>query len=161
MASGNTPTALKQFRKSRALHKRVGSKRGVAIQNYHIGICLLQQSKNDEALGHFHRARRACQELGDVVLGNRIAIREAEALRALGDNEQARQVLAAIAPPEVAAVPSVDVAHAYEVLAAIAREAAELDDADQYRDQAIAMYRELGHPRADQLSKATDISLAS
>jgi tetratricopeptide (TPR) repeat protein len=151
LRAGEYPQALTAFGEARAGFQACGVKRGVALQDYHIGWCLVLAGDDELALDPLKRAEMAMRQIDDPINVGRALVREGEALTHLGQDIPAGEALEqALVVLEGAGV-EFEQAEAHETLAALAERASDLDCARVHRQRAYRLYRQLGHPRADEL----------
>jgi len=151
LRAGELAPALSAFGAARDAFQRVGVPRGVALQDYHIGWALVLAGDDALALEPLDRAERAMREIGDEINVGRALIRKGEALKNLGHDTQARAALRqALASLESAGV-EFEQAEAHEALAVLAERDSDIARARAHRQRAYRLYRELGHPRAEEL----------
>ncbi len=154
LRAGEYPQALTAFGEARAGFETCGVKRGVALQDYYIGWCLVLAGDDELALGPLKRAETVMREIGDQINVGRALIREGEALTHLGRDRPARETLnRALVALEDAGV-EFEQAETHEALAALAERDSDLDRARIHRQRAYRLYRQLGHPRADEILHA-------
>jgi tetratricopeptide (TPR) repeat protein len=145
---GDVAWALQGFRESRRMWEACGEARGVAIQDYQIGKCLIQLGSSEAALAHLRLARDTFARLGDEIIEGRALRRQGEALLALTRSPEAREaLLGALAIAERLELRH-DQAQVLEALAAVADAEAEPALAHVHRERAHQLYKEMGHPRA-------------
>jgi tetratricopeptide (TPR) repeat protein len=154
---GQITDALDRFRVARVWSETVGNARGVAIQDYQIGKCLLASGETEEALDALHSARVVFEQLGDGVLESRVRRREAEALETVE-----RWSEASVAVDEAIRVAReldqpFDEASASEVAARIASHE-DPSKVAAFLADAFRSYRRIGHPRAQVLLGSVQMS---
>lgn len=156
LRAGQLAAALESFREARAGFETCGLERGVALQDYHVGWCLVLAGDDDRALEPLERAEAAMRRLGDDINVGRSLVRRGEALWHLRRPNEAREALAAAIDTLDTAGVGFEQAEAHETLAQIADTARDADAAKVHRQRAYRLYRELGHPRADALLSVLD-----
>lgn len=68
---GDHPRAFQYYKKSLAIHERIGEKKGIAGNLNNIGLIYREQARNDQALDYYLRSRSIFEEIGDKQgLGN-------------------------------------------------------------------------------------------
>jgi tetratricopeptide (TPR) repeat protein len=151
LRAGELAQALSAFGAARDAFQRVGVRRGVALQDYHIGWSLVLAGDDTLALEPLDRAEHAMREIGDAINVGRALIRKGEALMNLGQDTQARTALSeALTSLESAGV-EFEQAEAHEALAVLAEHDSDIARARVHRQRAYRLYRDLGHPRAQEL----------
>lgn len=151
LRAGELAQALSAFGAARDAFQRVGVRRGVALQDYHIGWSLVLAGDDTLALEPLERAERAMRDIGDAINVGRALIRKGEALMNLGQDIQARTALGeALISLESAGV-EFEQAEAHEALAVLAERDSDIARARAHRQRAYRLYRDLGHPRAQEL----------
>lgn len=151
LRAGELAEALSAFGAARDAFEVVGVRRGVALQDYHIGWSLVLAGDDMLALEPLDRSERAMREIGDAINVGRALTRKGEALMNLGQDELARSALSdALESLEPAGV-EFEQAEAHEALAALAERDSDGARARVHRQRAYQLYRELGHPRAQEL----------
>jgi tetratricopeptide (TPR) repeat protein len=151
LRAGELAKALSAFGAARDAFQRVGTRRGVALQDYHIGWSLVLAGDDALALEPLDRAERAMREIDDTINVGRTLIRRGEALMNLGQDEQARITLSEALKWLESAGVEFEQAEAHEALAALAERDSDIARARAHRHRAYRLYRELGHPRAQEL----------
>jgi tetratricopeptide (TPR) repeat protein len=151
LRAGELAEALAAFGAARDAFEAVGVRRGVALQDYHIGWSLVLAGDHMLALEPLDRAEAAMRAIGDAINVGRALTRKGEALMHLGQDDRARSALTdALRSLESAGV-EFEQAEAYEALAALAERDGDSARARLHRQRAYRLYRELGHPRAQDL----------
>jgi tetratricopeptide (TPR) repeat protein len=158
---GDLVGALDGFRDARALNVACRRLRGVAIQDYQIGKCLIAMGAAERALQPLEAAYQALVSLGDQVIAGRVLRRQGEALLGLGRYTEARASLAIALDAAARTGARFDEAQTLEALAAVADHEVEPDTARASRAHAYAIYSELGHPRARSVFMSLDAVGAS
>ncbi len=151
LRAGRYPEALESFREARAGFEACRLERGVALQDYHVGWCLVLAGDDALALEPLERSRITMARLGDEINVGRSLVRRGEALRHLGRGRDARRALTSAIEVLDRAGVGFEQAEAYETLAVLADDVHDVDGARVHRQRAYRLYRELGHPRADAL----------
>ena len=151
LRAGKTADALRAFEEARSMFAVCGSSRGTALQDYHLGWTLVLAKRYEAALDPLDRARPVMEGVPDAISVGRILVRKGEALGHLHRGDEAQETL----DEAVATLESVGIwyerAEAYEAMAEIAVASHEPDLARNRLQQAYRIYREFGHPRADDL----------
>ncbi|MCU1400765.1 MAG: afsR10 [Acidimicrobiales bacterium] len=145
---GDAVGALDRFRVSRVGHDRAGSVRGVAIEDYLIGKCLMELGDYQAALAALDDAHRGCAEVGDDVLDGRVNRRRGQALAKAARLDDA--VSAFIEALEIATRLGTrfDEAQALEELAITHAARGDSVASIEFARRAFTAYDALGHPRA-------------
>jgi len=151
LRAGEYRQALTAFGQARAAFQARGVKRGVALQDYHIGWCLVLIGDYELALEPLERAEKALRQIDDPINVGRALVRQGEALTSLGRDALARKALEQALPALETAGVEFEQAEAHEALAALAEGDSDLDRARVHRQRAYRLYRQLGHPRAEDL----------
>ena len=155
---GDIDRALAGFEASRALFVGCGIERGVAIQDYQIGKCLLRL-RQPGALAALDRALRVFERIGDGVLTSRVQLRRGEALSLSPDGlDAAEQALTEALRLSRELGLRFDEARTYEALASLADRDDRAQEAAAHRERAFETYLAIGHPRADAVLSAADSS---
>jgi tetratricopeptide (TPR) repeat protein len=145
---GDIPGALSRFQEARAMFAACRANRGVAIQDYQIGKCLLELGAAEKALGPLALANGTFSDIDDEIILGRVLRRQGEALFALSRLADARgQLNEAMAIAERLNLRH-DQAQIFECLADIAEADRRPSEASQCREAAHLIYLEMGHPRA-------------
>jgi tetratricopeptide (TPR) repeat protein len=151
LRAGELTEALSAFGTARDAFQASGMRRGVALQDYHIGWSLVLAGDDALALEPLDRAERAMRKIGDPINVGRALIRKGEALSNLGEDELARKTLNGALEPLQSAGVEFEQAEVQEALAALAARDGDGVRARVHRQRAYRLYRELGHPRAQEL----------
>jgi tetratricopeptide (TPR) repeat protein len=143
--------ALEAFREARERFAACGSARAIALQDLYAGTALLRLGEHREALAALDVALGGLEAVGDEISVARVLVRRGEALRWVGRPEEAE--LALVGAVEIMERLGIlfEQAEAYEELAALAEGLWDGDTARRHRRRAYHLYRELSHPRADDL----------
>jgi len=144
---GDLADALSRFTRARELFERCMRPRGVAIQEYQIGKCLIAMGASERALEPLASAVSRFAALGDEVLVGRATRRRGEALSGLGRTHEARAALQTALEIAERVDVRFDAAQALEGLAGVSDAEGDPDAARVYRDHAFRLYHEMGHPR--------------
>jgi len=143
--------ALVAFRQAHAEFEAFGHTRGMALQQYYSGCALVELGRNDEAITVLDSAYDGLRRSGDEISMGRVLVRRGKALKALRRHGEAQTALR----DAVAIMERLDIAFeqadALEELAALADVVAERDQGRLHLQRAYRIYKELGHPRADEL----------
>jgi len=151
LRAGEFAEALSAFGAARDAFEVAGVRRGVALQDYHIGWALVLAGDDMLALEPLQRAERMMRTIGDEINVGRALTRRGEALMNLGEDELAQTALSdALHSLESAGV-EFEQAEAHEALATLAERDQDGARARVHRQRAYRLYRELGHPRAQEL----------
>lgn len=149
LRANDLDSALASFVEARGRFAASGLTRGVVLQDYHVGWCLLCMGRAFDAVEPLERARDGMRDLGDEINVGRSLVRLGEAFANLGLDDRARSsLLDAIDVLERAGV-QFEQAEAHEALADLADGRHASETATEHRQSAYRLYRELGHPRAD------------
>lgn len=151
LRAGQFTRALESFRQARAGFEACGLERGVALQDYYIGSCLILAGDHELALDPLERARATMKRLGDDINVGRSLLRRGDALQRLNRFSEAGEALAEAIDVLDRAGVGFEQAEAHEAFAQIADETLDVSAARGHRQSAYRLYRELGHPRADTL----------
>lgn len=139
--------AIEKLEESRAAYKRLGDRRGVAIQEYHLGRALDLAGRHEEAVSCLLRAAELVDSEADGLTLGRITIHLGEAQRACGDAEAAAATLrTAIDLMRREDAPYYE-ALARERLARVQRDAGESDAARLSLEAALSIHEALGSMR--------------
>jgi tetratricopeptide (TPR) repeat protein len=156
LRAGDLANALQSFGQARAGFESCGLERGVALQDYHVGWCLILCGDYELALEPLDRAKATMERLGDSINVGRCLVRQGEVLARLNRVERARVALGDAIDVLDGCGVGFEQAEAHEALAALAERERDADVARAHRQRAYRLYRELGHPRADALLAILD-----
>lgn len=145
----NLDGALDAFMTARSIFEACGRTRGVALQNYHIGRALVRSGRYERALPPLTLALDVLASLGPDPTVGRVLMQRAESLRAVSRHSDARLDISRALMVARRFGIRFDEARAYEILAAVAEEEDRPDEARDHRQSAYRLYKEIGHPRAD------------
>jgi tetratricopeptide (TPR) repeat protein len=155
---GDAANALPRFQEARAMFVAAGSYRGVAIQDYQIGKCLMMLGANERALAPLQEAGAGFSTFGDDIILGRVLHRQGEALLALGRYQEARQSFT----ESMALAERLDLRHdqaqLLESLAELADAQGDGPDARRCRESAQQLYRAIGHPRSNLILGQEDLA---
>jgi tetratricopeptide (TPR) repeat protein len=158
LEAGDTSLALESFRQARSIFESCGSERGQAIQDYHIGWALVRGGDPKSALQPLAAGQATMERIEDKLTLGRILLRRGEALAHLGRHSPARAELA----KAIDTLKDIDIwferAQAHERLSEVAEAESDPSQARAQLQSAYRIYREFGHPRADQLLIALENS---
>lgn len=146
---GNFDAALANFEASLAINERLEDQRGIALQSQFRGRCLGRLGRGGEALIDFDRARRLIDPFDDARTASRIAYSRAEALVALGDDEQAVSSLHEAIELARRLGETMLFAKPLEQLADIAGRLGNREDERLYVEKVVALHRQTGSPELD------------
>jgi tetratricopeptide (TPR) repeat protein len=131
---------------------RVGIDRGVAIQDLLIGSALVQGGACRKALRPLRQALEFMRQIGDEMLEARTLLRLGEALLGAGGPDEAD----AAAKEALSVVERLgfrgERAEAFELLARVAEAAGDVGESRSKWRKAHEIYRDMGHPRAEEIS---------
>jgi tetratricopeptide (TPR) repeat protein len=151
LRAGQLDQSLNSFRLARANFEACGLRRGVALQDYHMGWCLVLKGEDEFALNPLAQAQTYMEQIGDEINVGRCLVRRGQALWHLRRDTEASDALdAAVGALDDSGV-GFERAEAHEILAEIAEERTDHGAARAHRQSAYRLYHELGHPRADAL----------
>ena len=156
LRAGDLATALASFLAARERFRACGMERGVALQDYYIGWCLVEGNDDAAALEPLARAEALMRDLGDEINVGRALLRRGVALWHLHRIDEARDVLTSAIEVLSGADVQFEQAEAYEKLAEIARAGNDAEAVQQSLRRAYGLYQELGHPRAEVLIAALE-----
>lgn len=149
---GRYDQAVEEFERARRVFGECGEDRGVAIQNYHIGLALTKSGRAARAVAPLEEGLATMRAFRDEINTARTLLHLGRAKVAVGRMPEAVKAL-----EEAIAISSrLGVRHtegeAFEELAAIADEARQGDHAHAFREHAYLAFREISHPRAEELA---------
>ncbi|HEU5270787.1 MAG TPA: NB-ARC domain-containing protein [Jatrophihabitans sp.] len=148
---GRYDEALAEFHAARALFVEARRARGIALQDYHIGWAHIAAGDAVSALDPLTNALTMFGELTDRVSVGRVLLRRGQALIDLERDQDGRdELVRAIEVMESCGV-RFEQAEAYETLSRSAAREQDRSQAQAHLIKAYRIYRELGHPRADEL----------
>jgi tetratricopeptide (TPR) repeat protein len=151
LEDGDIPLALESFSRASSMFASSSSERGQAIQDYHTGWALLRCGDPEAALQPLTEARATMARIGDKLTLGRVLLRRGDALAALRRYGPAKADLT----EAIEVLESIGIwferAQAHEVLAEVAEMENDTREARAQLQGAYRIYREFGHPRADQL----------
>ena len=148
------PEAIVAFERARAVCKELDSRRGVAIQEYHLGRVLDLAGRHRRAIESLLRAADLIDGETDGLTLGRVLLHLGEAQRAVGDRTLAVDSLnLAIEVMRTEEAPFYE-ALARERLARVKRELGEVGDAREHLERALTIYTALSSPRADEVKLA-------
>jgi tetratricopeptide (TPR) repeat protein/transcriptional regulator with XRE-family HTH domain len=151
LQQGNRQQASSQLRQALAIYHRIGDRQGQAGALARLGLASLRQGRYPQAASQLNRALACYQDMGDPS-GQAIARSGlGEMLLAAGRPAAARAQYAAAAGLAARAGEKYEQARAHHGLATAAQASGDPAGARHSRDQALALYIELGAPEADQL----------
>ncbi len=151
---GDTSEALREFRRARELYRRADRARGIAIQDYHIGKCLVQLGAPADAIDPIEAAISTFHHLGDDIIGARALRLLGVALTRIGRQDDADESLHRALDAMNRLGLKHDQAVTFEALAELAEDRANVEAAHSYRTQAFERYQDIGHPRATMVRAA-------
>jgi tetratricopeptide (TPR) repeat protein len=155
---GDAASALPRFQEARAMFVAAESYRGVAIQDYQIGKCLMMLGANERALAPLQEAGAGFLTFGDDIILGRVLHRQGEALLAIGRYQEALQSFT----ESMALAERLDLRHnqaqLLESLAELADAQGDGPDARRYRESAQQLYRAIGHPRSNLILGQEDLA---
>ncbi len=151
LRAGDTADAVEAFAAARAIFEANGNARGVALQDFYTGSALVRAGEHGLALEPLEGALDAMAALGDEINVGRSLVKRGEALAGLGRADEARSVLERAVETLQRVGVWFEQAEAFEALAAIAERDNEAELARAWWQQAYRIYRQFGHPRADEL----------
>ncbi len=144
---GDVADALERFTRARALFERCASLRGIAIQDYQIGKCLIAMGANERALVPLDRAVAMFVELEDDVLLGRVSRRRGEALSGLARYAESRSALEVALEIAERLDVRFDKAQTLEALGAVSDAEGDIEAGRIHREDAFRLYHDMGHPR--------------
>jgi tetratricopeptide (TPR) repeat protein len=151
LRAGRPLPAQEAFEEARSMFASCRSTRGTALQDYHLGWTLVLAKQFGDSLSPLERALEVMEAVPDPINVGRILVRKGEALAHLDRRREAETALEeGVAVLDTAGI-WYERAEAYEALSGIARQCREPDLARARLQQAYRIYREFGHPRADEL----------
>ena len=145
---GDIPGALNRFQEARSMFAACQATRGVAIQDYQIGKCLLELGAAQRALDSLGLAYDAFAAIGDEIIMGRVLRRQGEALFAVSRPEEAREEFNKAMAIAGRLNLRHDQAQIYECLADVADVERQPTEARRCREAAHRIYQAIGHPRA-------------
>ncbi len=151
MSKEEYPRAIAEFEQARRFFAANQMRRGTALQDNHLGAALTRAGEPDKALAPLQSAVRAMTEIGDDLNLARSMLHLGRAENASGSPAVGQKtLLAALQIATPLGLRHVE-AQAHETLAEIAAQQGEEELAAAHRGYAYEAYREIGHPRAEQM----------
>lgn len=141
---GEVKQARERFRRAREMFDRCNMLRGVAIQDYQLGKCLLAMGAPDRALTSLDDALEGMVRSHDDLIAGRVQRRRGEALLALARHEEALEALAQARGIAERLKLRLDLAQIAAVQAAVADAAGDAKAAAELWAEAEAGFRVLG-----------------
>lgn len=156
LRAGDLDAAISSFEQAMGMFEACGSKRGTALQEYHLGWALVRSGRFEAALAPLESAALTMEEVGDPINVGRSLVRQGEALSALGRLAEAQSALTKALDALAAVDIWLEQGEAHEVLAEVSDRQGDPDEGLCHRQKAYRIYREHGHPRADALLSLLD-----
>jgi len=156
MSKGEYAKAIAEYEEARDFFVANGMRRGTALQDYHLGAALTKQGEPAKALAPLQSAVECMREIGDDLNLARSMLHLGRAQKGDGSAEEARKTLHTSLQIAVSLGMRHVEAQAHETLAEIASEADEAEAAAAHRRYAYEAYREIGHPRAEEMYGEAD-----
>lgn len=151
LRAGDLAAALESFTEACELFGVCGLDRGVALQHYHLGWCLVLAGEFDAAIPMLDEALGEMTELGDVISASRVLLRKGEAWSGIGQLGKAADALEGSLALATQAGVDFEQAEAHEALAEVASRSADATGMQAHRQAAYRIYQSLGHQRAELL----------
>ncbi len=147
-ARGHYAEAIEAFERARAVCEELESKRGIAIQEYHLGRVLDLDGQHRRAIASLVRAAGLVDPETDGLTLGRVLLHLGDAQRAVGERDSAIESLgAAVEIMRSRRAPFYE-AQARESLARVKRELGDDAAAREHLEKALEVYAALRSPRA-------------
>ena len=149
LARNRFAQARDAYQGSRDLHDELGIKRGVTLQDYHLGRALAGLGEHEQAVNSYASALREVDPLTDELLMGRTLIYLAESQLETDDPDgAAHSAMRALEIMRRNRLPYYE-ARALEVLATLAASAGQPDEAARRLHDAYVIYSSISSPRAN------------
>jgi tetratricopeptide (TPR) repeat protein/transcriptional regulator with XRE-family HTH domain len=148
---GDLTLAATHGQQALALFRELGDRISEADALASLGLIHLRQGRPDQAVGHLNHALSICKETGDLSSFAAALNGLGEALLATGRSDAASGPLATALEAATRAGEKYEQARAHNALARASQANHNPAQADDHRNQALALYTNLGAPEADQI----------
>ncbi|MHB8293841.1 MAG: ATP-binding protein [Acidimicrobiales bacterium] len=149
LARSDAPAAIALLEQAREIFVTLGSERGVALQDYHLGQAFGAAGDHRRAIECLLRAKEHVDTEVDGLTSGRLMLRTGVAYSLLGDVESARRELLEAMELMARHDASLYVAKAREALAGLEEGTGDRKRAAEHLAEAHAIYSTLGSPRAE------------
>lgn len=158
LKEGSYDLAIEAFGEARKVAVATDSNRGIALQDYFTGWALIEKGSFAEARDILRGSLARMRVADDEMFVGRILLRLGQASLRAGEPDEAELSLNEALEVLLTLGMRIEEAETYEELGALAEVRNDGDAANEQRERAQVIYRELGHPRAGESATIGPIS---